>query len=466
MLFRKILPSLILFFVSYMTQAQTLTGEGYGVNPEAARNEALATLANSIFVQVESSTKSYRDSKGIDLFSTAAHTSSNLPLFGLSFDCRPKGEQNFCRVYMDVAKALPLYRQKIKGVRVDINARLERIEKLPKSQHYVLLEKTSVDYAQFSKYRTVMLYLSGYEEVIDSPSISQLMVQERLAALESRVTTLDLAAILLAREINVDSLYISPPALQNSREITPFSTAMWQALKQQLKSTGDQTSANYHYRGQYQVHAQGLRLSYNLIDHDGNTVKAKVVELTPDSYQRFRTTALAPDFDTLLHKGYAVASDFKIQLSTNKGSSQLLFKKGETAQLLVKLNKAGYFYMVGHSKNNETEISYLLDVNEANRNRRFISYINADDVNKWVSIGEFDISPPFGVESLQLIASENDLVNKLPEYTFDNVSGYYVVARNIEKGVDLTRKTRGLKKKKNTLIAETAETVLLFTTQE
>jgi hypothetical protein len=241
---------------------------------------------------------------------------------------------------------------------------------------------------------------------------------------------------------------------------------MWQALKQELTSTGDPANADYQYSGQYLVHEQGLRLSYNLIDRDGNTVKAQVVELTPDSYQRFRTTALAPDFDTLLHKGYAVASDFKAQLNTNKGSSQLLFEKGETAQLLVKMNKAGYFYMVGHSKNDEIEISYLLDMNEAGGNRRFIFYINADDANKWVSIGEFEISPPFGVESLQLIASEKDLVNNLPEYNYDNASGYYVVARNIEEGVELTRKTRGLKKKKNTLVAETAETVLLFTTQD
>jgi hypothetical protein len=466
MFVRQILPSLILCLLCSVAQAQILTGEGYGDSTEAARNEALATLASSIFVQIESSSKSYKDSKGVDLFSTAAHSSSDLPLFGLSFDCRPKGGQNFCLAYMDVAKALPLYLQKINGVRADIDARLQRVEKLPKSQHYEQLEKAAIDYEQFSKYRMVVLYLSGYEVVIDSPEISRLVVQERLAALESKVATLELAAKLLARDITVSSLYISPPALQNSREITPFATAMWQALKQQLSSTGDPANAEYHYSGQYQVHEQGLRLSYNLNDRDGNTLKAQVVELTPASYQRFRTTALAPDFDTLLHKGYAVASDFKVQLNTNKGSSQLLFERGETAQLLIKLNKAGYFYMVGHSKNDEIEISYLLEINEASNNRRFIFYVNADDANKWVSIGEFEISPPFGVESLQLIASEKDLVDNLPKYYYDSASGYYVVARNIEEGVDLTRKTRGLQKKKNSLVADTAETVLLFTTQE
>ena len=67
MLARQILPLFILCFVCIIAQAQTLTGEGYGKNAEAARNEALATLASSIFVQIESSTKSYMDSKGVDL---------------------------------------------------------------------------------------------------------------------------------------------------------------------------------------------------------------------------------------------------------------------------------------------------------------------------------------------------------------------------------------------------------------
>jgi len=465
MLERRTLPFLILCLFLSIAQAKTLTGEGYGKNMEAARNEAMATLASSIFVQIESSSKSFKDNQGVDLFNVASHSSTNLPLFGLNFDCFPQDAQDFCIVSMDTAKAVPLYQQKITGIRADINERMEHVDKLPKAQRYNQLQQVLVAYDQFAKYRTVVLYLTGYSVAIESPGISRLVVQERLAALETKVASLELAAKLLARDIEFSSLYITPPALHDSREITPFATALWQALVQELNSTSNPENAEYQYSGQYQVHEQGLRLSYTLIDSNGNTVKAHVIELSPGSYHQYRTTALAPDFDALLHKGYAVASDFKVQLNTNKGSSQLLFKKGETAQLLVKLNKAGYFYLVGHSKNPELEISYLLDLNEASDSRRFVFYINADDVNKWVSIGEFEIAPPFGIESLQLIASEKDLINNLPDHRYDNASGYYVVAQNIEEGVELTRKTRGLKKKKNTLVAETAETVLLFTTQ-
>ena len=463
---RQILPCLFLCLYIGVAQATTLTGEGYGKTIEAARKDALATLASSIFVQIESSTKSYQDSNGADLFTVASQASTNLPLFGLNFDCYPRDNQSFCIASMDTAKALPLYHQKISAIRSEINERMARVDKLPKAQRYQQLQQVIVAYEQFTKYRTVLLYLTAYNASIESPKISRSAVQERLAALETKVASLELAAKLLARDIDASSLHVNPPALLGSSEITPFSTALWQALIQELNSTSDPAQADYYYSGQYQLHEQGMRVSYNLSDRDGNTVKAHVIELSPSSYQHFRTSALVPDFDALLHKGYAVASDFKAQLSTNKGSSQLLFIKGETAQLVVKLNKAGYFYLVGHSKNNALEISYLLDLNEAGGNRRFVYYVNADDANKWVSIGEFEIAPPFGVESLQLIASENDLINNLPAYRYDNASGYYVVATDIAKGVDITRKTRGLKKKKNTLVADTAETVLLFTTQD
>jgi hypothetical protein len=466
MLARQKLPFILLCLISNIVQATILTGEGYGKNMEAARNEALATLASSIFVQIDSSSQSYQDSKGEESFNISSRSSTSLPLFGLAFDCYAKGDQFFCIASMDSTRALPLYLQKINELRANLDERMARVDGLPKAQRYSQLQQVAVDYEQFSKYRTVVLYLSEYKTAIPAPGFSQLLVQERMASLETEVASLELAAKLLAREIDTKSLYINPPALIGSHEITPFATALRQALLLELDSTSNPVDADYHYNGQYQLHDKGMRLSYSLSDRQGNTKKAHVIELTPASYRQFRTTALAPDFDALLHKGYAVANDFKAQLNTNKGSSQLQFKRGEIAQLLVKLNKAGYFFIVGHSKSTGLEISYLLDLNEANNNRRFVYYVNSDDVNKWVSIGEFEASPPFGIESIQLIASEKDLINNLPDYHYDSSSGYYVVAENIEKGVDLTRKTRGLKKKKNTLVAETTETVLLFTTED
>ena len=53
---------------------------------------------------------------------------------------------------------------------------------------------------------------------------------------------------------------------------------------------------------------------------------------------------------------------------------------------------------------------------EARAPRRFVQFVNADGVNRWISLGEFEIYPPLGLEHLQVIASKEDLVWRLPMY--------------------------------------------------
>ena len=60
-------------------------------------------------------------------------------------------------------------------------------------------------------------------------------------------------------------------------------------------------------------------------------------------------------------------------------------------------------------------------------------------------MGEFEAALPFGVESIRLIASEKDLIDKLPNHKYDHATEYYVISNNIEEGVSLTRSIRGWK---------------------
>ncbi len=85
--------------------------------------------------------------------------------------------------------------------------------------------------------------------------------------------------------------------------------------------------------------------------------------------------------------------------------------------------------------------------------------MNADDTNHWISIGTFTVEAPFGIESLQLIAS-NKKISKLPKHYYDEKSGYYLIGKNPKEGL---AKTRGLIRKKSKK-QEISEAVLLFTT--
>jgi len=123
--------------------------------------------------------------------------------------------------------------------------------------------------------------------------------------------------------------------------------------------------------------------------------------------------------------------------------------------LLPKLNSPGYFYVASH--NTTENMSYLLELNESQGKRAFLRYVNADEVNRWLSLGEFEVTAPFGTENLQLIASSKDLINNLPSVKFDPELELYVVgAKSAE---DAVIKTRGLKPKRSKKVKSSEATL-------
>lgn len=119
----------------------------------------------------------------------------------------------------------------------------------------------------------------------------------------------------------------------------------------------------------------------------------------------------------------------------------------------------GYIYLVGYTQTTDGKMSYLLELSEGVGDSKFIKFINADDASRWISLGAFTISAPFGIESLQVIAS-NKKIRSLPTTKYDEESGYYIISTNIKKAL---KKTRGLRPKKSGKV-ETSEDVMSFTT--
>lgn len=457
--------SLVLVLLIFATNvhARLLTAEGYGSNPEAARTEALNALASSIFVHIESDSQLSEDSTGDSIFSTSTHLSTDLPLIGIEIDCYKSEPPQLCQVTMDTETASPLYRQKVNQLILDIDTQWKGLKAIEQAlQHDYLLDMLT-SYTEYEKYLTVFLYIQGDTAIASKPSVSRLQLNTKLSELESSVNSMNLAAKLLTKNIDQTPIYIQPPMLKNSREVTPFATALLQQLKRQLPSVSKPTEADYIFSGEYQLNNKGMTITYSLANKRGSILKTTLVELLPDAYSHYQTAPQALDFDRLLHNGYAVANDFKAELATNKGQRQLLFQQGEQIQLLVKLNKAGYFYVVGYTKNDYKEQSYLLDLNDAFGNRRFVYYVNADAANKWISLGEFAVEKPYGIESLQLISSQNDLINKLPDSRYDSHTGYHVISQNNKMTI---AKTRGLirKKQNEETASKITEAVLMFTT--
>ncbi|WP_028865422.1 LPP20 family lipoprotein [Psychromonas aquimarina] len=458
-----LLPLFIL--LAGQIQAAVLDGEGYGETQKAAQDDALASLAATIFVRIESSFEQQANNLGEYSISSSTRSSTDLPIIGAEFNCRKK-DGYYCLATLNSKRALPLYRQKLTPVHREISAVDSALKDNNKKHQHRRLKSLLQLLEQSDKYRTLITFLSGKSTAEPQISLSRQQINEQLLALESQAPSLKLAAELLARGVPDAPVYIRPATLTSSREITPFAGALQMQLQKALPNTaGSYEKASFTYAGSYQISKNGIQVAYSLVDRDGNTVSTSVAAVLPEAYRNYRAEPLAPDFDRLLHQGYALDSDFKVQLATNKGSRQLLFQQGETVKLMVKLNRPGYFYIVGHAKNEQQELSYLLEAGYGEGSRKFVYFVNGDEINKWLSLGEFETIPPFGIESLQVIAAEKDLIDKLPGYRYDNETGYFKLADNISQGLG---KTRGLKKIKNnkTDQEKTAEAVLLFTTQK
>ena len=85
---------------------------------------------------------------------------------------------------------------------------------------------------------------------------------------------------------------------------------------------------------------------------------------------------------------------------------------------------------------------------EARAPRRFVQFVNANDINCCISLGEFEIYPPLGLEHLQVIASKEDLVERLAKYRFDEESEFHLVGKDPKDGLVNTQAAVGPKKKK------------------
>ena len=85
---------------------------------------------------------------------------------------------------------------------------------------------------------------------------------------------------------------------------------------------------------------------------------------------------------------------------------------------------------------------------QARAPRRFVQFVNADDVNRWISLGEFEIYPPLGLEHLQVIASKEDLVWRLAKYRFDEKLEFYLAGKDPKDGLVKTQVAKGPNKKK------------------
>ena len=448
--------------------ALTLTGEGYGKSEEEAKKQALSSLSETIYVEVKSEFQSKKTSEGDNESKQFVTTRSDLPILGVSFNTFPKQNEFFSNAMLTTDKSLKLYKKKLITLQQDIDAHYAEViassEDSQKLRRYQQLTKLLSMMDQFDKYNTVALMLG--DDLKIQPVVTKEKIKDILLSIESFVPSLDIAATLLAKEINNKKIYIYPATPVGSHEVTPLGRLLKDKMAAKLFVENNVENADYIFKGEYEILKDSIHITYHLLNKSNDTIATRIVNVAPSAYKSLAYKPKTINFDQLLHQGYVVSNDFKVNLNTNIGRENLLFTEGEEVELFVKLNKAGYYYIVSYVKNDNEDYSYLLELSESNSKRRFVQFVNADDANRWISLGKFEVSAPFGVESLQVIASNRDLIDNLPDTELDRETGLYIASKGNTEQVMI--RTRGLKpkKKKGSIKVDSAETVLMMTTMK
>ena len=456
----RIAGLILLLCLPFATQAVTLHAEARAATEQQAKREALAALADSILVNVKSESSSYVEGSGKRKEEIRINSRSDIPLIGVDLNTVQVGKEVVCEARLESDKSLALYTKKLNELLLEISSLDQRISKASENERYPLLTQALTEIEQYDKYRAVAQLLG--ETQFTAPPRSRSDIEAQLRVLEKSAASIELAAQLLAKALKAEAVYIYPAVPHGSHEITPFGRVMRDQLAQRFSSVESPDKAQTFFKGEYEILDDSIHLTYRLLDTNGNTLETRVARLAPSAYKGLQVKPASVDFDHLLHEGVAVSSDFRAQVNSNRGSEDLLFGENDDVELFVKLTRPGYFYVVGYVVKKAENYSYLLELSHADNDRRFIQFVNADDVNKWLSIGHFEATPPFGIESIQLIASSDDPINRLPAHSQNKATEIYMTASNAKEGI---LKTRALKPKRTEGDKQyQTEAVMMFTT--
>lgn len=456
--------SLVLLF-SQPVFAERLSGSGFGETKEDAKKEALADLSQNIKVEVKSefsSVISQRNQSVDELKTKAIHLKSDLPILGAEFD-ELVSQKGFLAEAILHFSQVRLYELELKKIKNLITKNLVNYKNAPTNAGKVTALKTILtNIDQYYKYRIVAQLMNSKK--IPEIKTTETEIINRLKRLEKKADTINFGVKVLTRDIKKKRIYIYPPTAERSSEITQFGSALKDHLSKYLTTVESPVKAMYFLSGEYKILKNGIELTCRLNDKKGDTIKTAMTFFLPSAYKGYQTKPTTLDFEKMLKSGYIVSGDFKVDIKTEKGKRELLYKNGDSMHLFVKMNKPGYFYFIIHNLKDE-KYSYIVNFNEAQSNRKFVYHINGDLVNKWIELGEFSVVAPFGVETLQLFASTNDIVDSVPVSFFDNKTQLFKLGSKKQKSnpVKAMATTRGLIMKKK---VATAEASLVFTSMD
>ena len=415
---KKFILFLFIFFISYNGYSADLQGVGYGSTMEEAKQEALSDLSASIKVQVfskhEQTTYKTNDKVKSD-YTRFTKLSTNVPLLNPSiYYSREKGKQKAVAKIDNPA----LYSEKLTDIAEKINDITKDVKvDGDKALNYRILKSVQNLYDEYESYKIVadVLGVTGYIE----PNISSADALKMIVEMQETPPSLEVAAEVLTKEMNEKNIYVAPVMYAGRQDVTEFGAFFKDMLSAKVNSVKVEEDGKNKLSCTYGLSGADYIITCSLITGVSKVLKSSVVKVPKELI----TMNAVPktDASSILNSYTPPKTDYKIWIKISTDGDPSFLRENEPFTLLIKANKAGYIYLLTLNNAPDGEANIL----PLGWNNQFIKYIDENHVNKWVSLGQFRVGPPFGSETLYAFGLEREPQPEyiVPEYTLDKI-GY------------------------------------------
>ena len=454
---------------------------------EAAKKHAARALAEKIFVNIKSTITSFTEENNQQFsqyFNVATETSSNLTISGLDYlqynDKKHKtyyafayaSRENLKEFYQfEEEKLLASIEHQFKaGLNFENNNNFNEALKA-----YFKCQVLFVDLAQIQKIQigvnspldlSILELSDKSQQTISRISKINGAIQK---IINRPIKSLDDAAWLLShsfkKQVSQKNVMVSiqPFSYQETNICSQFSdyfnnilmneiirTNEWQIndslihtrqsfLPRTMRgnSLSKKTENEFILKGSYWEQGDSLKLFSNLYKKKENKIIASANVFIPQKFITQTNLEIKPENFEMAYKDFKnfntdeiIGDGLSLDVWTNKGSENLIFRQGETMKVFVQVNMPCYIRFIYHQADSLRVLLYDT------------LYIDISKVNKKYKIPEeFECATPYGAEVLQICVQNKQ---------FDHLETIYQDERNYLKA-DLNKIisiTRGMKPKK------------------
>ena len=291
--------------------------------------------------------------------------------------------------------------------------------------------------ANYENLQTVASLLGIKTQEIDNNATHEFMSSQQKQ--NATILTQDELNKFVLIFINNKQTYLAPITNKNSLEVTPFAAEIYQSLPSKVKKS--QLTAQYHLFLEYDLQPDGdVAFNLQLFNNKNELTALNSVLLDSAFLNDHRKTSQIFNNDIQAQEHLNSSYDFSANIAMDKQSNNPLLLVGESTSLNVKLAQSGFYFIAVHVMYDDDQYSYLLPLSQAEI--PFVQIISPEQSNRFIELGKFEVTPPTGVEVLQLIASNINLEKYLPDNHWDDKRKQFIIngsEGNMQNGITEVR---------------------------